>query len=291
MNKKPLYFSQKDRRWKDRPYQVEGERDTVGASGCGPSCAAMLISTITGKTFTPLDACRWSVEHGYKAKGQGTYYSYFTPQFAAFGIDCQMLNWSKTYGKPDHPNHELVEDKLRQGYYAIALMKKGLWTPTGHFVVLWWEDDKARILDPNSTRDDRTNGDLHRFRSEVMYYWIVDARAYNGTLPKPIPKPAKPAAKPEMEEKDMTQNEFEAMYDKMMQETQDNDSSSWSQEARDWAINAKLIAGGDPMPDGKPNYAWESLLTCERMMQILYAYARRQAELIADMAKQMMEGE
>ena len=30
----------------------------------------MLIETLTGKTFTPVDACAWSVEHGYKALNQ-----------------------------------------------------------------------------------------------------------------------------------------------------------------------------------------------------------------------------
>lgn len=53
----------------------------------------MLIETITGRTFTPADACEWSVAHGYKALHQGTYYSYFKPQFSAFGIACDLLDW------------------------------------------------------------------------------------------------------------------------------------------------------------------------------------------------------
>ena len=255
MNKRPVSYSQKDPRWRDHPYQVSGETDTIGASGCGPSCAAMLIETITGRTYTPEDACRWAVEHGYKAKGQGTYYSYFTPQFARFGIDCQMLNWAKTYGQPDHPNHRLVEEKLRQGYYAIALMKRGLWTPTGHFVVLWWQDDKARILDPNSTREDRVNGDLRRFRSEVQYYWLVDAREHN------------------KKEKLMTQEEFKAMFSRMREDWQDNDCGSWSQEAREWAIREKLLSGGEPGPDGRPNYMWKDMLTREQAVTLLYHFA------------------
>lgn len=136
----------------------------------------MLIETITGKTFTPEDACNWSMKHGYKALNQGTYYAYFTPQFAEFGIDCQMLNWINTYGKPEHENHEKVVEKLKEGYYAIALMNKGLWTSSGHFVVLWWQDDKVRINDPASTKDARVNGDIQTFRSQAKYYWLVDAR-------------------------------------------------------------------------------------------------------------------
>lgn len=179
MNKRPVSYLQTDPRWKNKPYRVKGESATIGGSGCGPTAAAMLIETITGKTFTPEDACNWSMAHGYKALNQGTYYAYFTPQFAEFGIDCQMLNWTNTYSRPDHANHEKVVEKLKEGYYAIALMNKGLWTSSGHFVVLWWQDDKVRINDPASTRDERVNGDIQTFRSQVKYYWLVDARAYN----------------------------------------------------------------------------------------------------------------
>ena len=179
MNKRPVSYLQTDPRWKNKPYRVKGENATIGGSGCGPTAAAMLIETITGKTFTPEDACNWSMAHGYKALNQGTYYAYFTPQFAEFGIDCQMLNWTNTYGKPDHANHEKVVEKLKEGYYAIALMNKGLWTSSGHFVVLWWQDDKVRINDPASTKDARVNGDIRTFRSQAKYYWLIDAREYN----------------------------------------------------------------------------------------------------------------
>lgn len=179
MNKRPVSYLQTDPRWKNKPYRVKGENATIGGSGCGPTAAAMLIETITGKTFTPEDACNWSMAHGYKALNQGTYYAYFTPQFAEFGIDCQMLNWTNTYGKPDHANHEKVVEKLKEGYYAIALMNKGLWTSSGHFVVLWWQDDKVRINDPASTKDARVNGDIRTFRNQAKYYWLIDAREYN----------------------------------------------------------------------------------------------------------------
>lgn len=75
MNRRPIAYLQTDPRWAALPYRVPGERATIGGSGCGPTAAAMLIETLTGKTFTPVDACAWSVEHGYKALNQGTYYS------------------------------------------------------------------------------------------------------------------------------------------------------------------------------------------------------------------------
>ena len=179
MNKRPVSYLQTDKRWKDKPYQVPGETATIGGSGCGPTAAAMLIETLTGKTFTPVDACRWSVEHGYKAKGQGTYYSYFAPQFEAFGIKCWQLSWTNVYHNPASKVHDQALEYLKQGYYLIALMKKGTWTSGGHFIVVWWADGKIRINDPASTRDSRVNGDINTFRNEAAYYWVVDARAYN----------------------------------------------------------------------------------------------------------------
>ena len=261
MNKRPVSYLQTDPRWKNKPYRVPGENSTIGDSGCGPTAAAMLIETITGKTYTPEDACAWSIAHGYKALRQGTYYAYFTPQFAEFGIDCQMLNWTNTYGKPDHPNHGKVVEKLKEGYYAIALMNKGLWTSSGHFVVLWWQDGKVRINDPASTRAARVNGDIRTFRSQAKYYWLIDARAHNRE-----------------EDDDMDQSKFNEMFKEAMRayrkELQDNDCGAWSEAARQWAIENGIIAGGGTGPDGQPNYMWADTLTREQAVMLLYRFAQ-----------------
>lgn len=179
MNKRPVSYLQADPRWAYKDYSAKGESTTIARSGCGPTCAAMLIETMTGKTFTPSDACTWALKRGYKAPNQGTYYSYFTPQFKAFGIDCQQLNWNNVYGKPTDPVHKKAFDLLKQGYYLIAVMGKGTWTSNGHYIVVWWEDGKVRINDPASTRSDRLNGDLSTFKKQVKYYWAIDAREYN----------------------------------------------------------------------------------------------------------------
>ena len=215
MNKKPVSYLQTDPRWKNKPYRVPGETATIGDSGCGPTAAAMLIETLTGKTYTPEDACAWSIAHGYKALKAGTYYSYFAPQFAEFGIKCWQLSWTNGYHNPKAKVHDQALEYLKQGYYLIALMKKGTWTGGGHFVVVWWADDKIRINDPASTKDKRLNGDPATFRNEAAYYWVVDAREYNnGTIGQ--------------EDEDMDQEKFNKMFATAMQqyrqELRDNDS-------------------------------------------------------------------
>lgn len=250
MNKKPVSYMQTDPRWKNHPYRVTGENSTVGGSGCGPSCAAMLIETLTGKTFTPLDACKWSMRHGYKALGQGTFYGYFEPQFAAFGLDCKMLNWTNTYGKPGHPNHEAVVQKLKEGYYAIACMGKGLWTNSGHFVVLWWQDGKVRINDPASTKASRLNGEIDVFRSQVKYYWLIDARKHNKNG----------------ERKDDFDMDIKEAQAKMTDCNGTGDKpSGWAKEATQWAKENGVFGG-----DGEGNFGWQQPITREAVAQICY---------------------
>ena len=179
MNKQPVSYLQTDKRWKSLPYRVKGETATIGGSGCGPTAAALAIETLTGQTFTPVDACKWSVDHGYKALNAGTYYSYFVPQFKAFGVDCKQLLGSSLHNKPGHPIHDQVRRYLEEGYYVIALMGPGTWTSGGHYILLWAWDDKVRINDPASTKDKRLNGDPETFKREVKQYWLIDARDYN----------------------------------------------------------------------------------------------------------------
>lgn len=197
MNKQPVSYLQTDPRWKNISYSAksgESKPRTIGSSGCGPTCAAMLIETITGKKFTPADACAWSLKHGYKAPNQGTYYAYFAPQFKEHGITCEQLNWKNVYGKPSDPVHAKAFDLLKKGYYLIAVMGPGTWTSSGHFVVVWWESGKVRINDPNSTISYRVNGDLATFKKQVKYYWAIDARKFNedgkAVAETPAKKPA-----------------------------------------------------------------------------------------------------
>lgn len=187
----------------------------------------MLIQTLTGKTFTPLDACNWSMEHGYKALNQGTYYSYFKPQFAAFGIACEQMSWVSTYGKPAHSNHQKMLELLKQGYYIIALMGKGLWTSSGHFVVVWWTDNKIHINDPASTKPERLSGDPYTFFSQAKYYWWVDARSYN-----------------KEEDEEMTQEQFDTMMENYLARKAKEPASDWAEE-----LLAEAVAQG--ITDGK----------------------------------------
>lgn len=238
MNKKPVYYMQTDPRWKNKPYRVTGENSTIGGSGCGPSCAAMLIETLTGKTFTPEDACNWSMAHGYKALNQGTYYAYFVPQFKEFGISCQMINSANIYGGINGAAsvHAKAFDLLKHGYYLIACMGPGNWTSSGHFVVVWWEDEKVRINDPASKKDTRLNGNIVQFKSQVKYYWAIDARKYNNATNE---------ENKSEEEDDMTEKEVRAIVEEILLAKNKAGSDSLSDEWEE-AKKAGITDGSRP---------------------------------------------
>lgn len=175
---KPILYMQTDPKWKNLDYSTKGEKTTIGESGCGPTCMAMVISTFTGKTVTPIDTCKWSKEHGYKAVNQGTYYSYFAPQGKAYGIDVKQLNGVNLYKRNNavaKKCHDEALAEIKKGNLVIACMGKGRWTRSGHFV-LWYgiEGGNALINDPYNTNPNCLKANITVFQSEVKYYFVVD---------------------------------------------------------------------------------------------------------------------
>lgn len=178
LNKRPVSYLQTDARWKSTRLKCVGGTMSIGGGGCGPTSAAMLIETLTGKTCLPTETFKWACDNGYVYAEQGTNYGCFKPLFKAYGLDCDILTWTQCMNA-NSPIKQQVINKLKEGYYFIALMKPGLWTSGGHYVVVWWADDKVRINDPASTRTERLNGDHTAFWSTAKYFWWVDARKHN----------------------------------------------------------------------------------------------------------------
>ena len=70
----------------------------------------------------------------------------------------------------------------------------------------------------------------------------------------------------------MTIDDFKKMYKLMTNEWNDNDSASYSAEAREWAINNGIISGVGSLADGKTNYAWEAGMTREQFVTMLHRF-------------------
>ncbi len=192
MNRQPVSYLQTDPRWRDRPYAAPGEKTTIGGSGCGPTAMAMVLATWADPGVTPETECAWALAHGYKARGQGTYYSYFVPAARRYGLDCRQLNSVSLYGNSGAPVHDEAKEALERGDLVIACMGPGAWTGSGHYVLVWGTGGgTVYINDPASTSPARTAGRYGTFREQVKYYWTVKA--------------------PEGKETDMTEEQIRAL--------------------------------------------------------------------------------
>ena len=191
MNKRPVSYFQTDPKWKNADYSAKGEKTTIGASGCGPTAMSMVLATWADKNVTPKTECAWALAHGYKAPHQGTYYGYFVPAAKRYGLQCWQVNTANIYGNTKSSHHETARKAIENGRLVIACKGKGLWTSSGHYVLVWgFDGDRVLINDPASTRAERVRGDWSLFRKQVKYYWVIEA-------PKTIKK----------EEPDMTEEQ------------------------------------------------------------------------------------
>ena len=232
----PVSYLQTDPRWGSLDYSAPGEKTTIAASGCGPTAMAMVLATWADPAVTPQTECAWALANGYKAPRQGTYYGYFEPAGARYGLRVTRLNWSSLYGKANSAYHAQVGDALDRGDLVIACMGKGLWTSSGHYVLVWKaEGDVVYINDPASTRSARTRGDWNLFRQQVKYYWVIES----------------PQGKEETMEgyeivNALTDQEAYALLRKAQRYAQTLPQADWSKTEGWWekAVEGKILSGG-----------------------------------------------
>ena len=173
----PVDYLQTDSRWASNKYATTGETSTIKSAGCGITCAAMVIASLADPSVTPADTAKWSMSHGYKAYHQGTYYSYFKPQMAEYGIACTQMNSSTVYHGANSAKsiNEKAAQSVKNGNWVIVCMGKGDWTSSGHFI-LWYGIDSegyALINDPNSTKAARRRAAVSKLQYQAKFYFEV----------------------------------------------------------------------------------------------------------------------
>lgn len=174
--KKPVSYLQTDARWAYNDYSVAGkEKTNIYVSGCAPTCAAMVIASLADRNVTPATCAKWSVEHGHKAVGAGTYNTFFVPMLAAYGIKATYLG-EYCYHNLNHQNHAKVKNALKSGKWVIANAGPGNWTSGGHFILAYGIDDSNNVYinDPASTKEVRLKNSFDTFAYQMKYYWIVE---------------------------------------------------------------------------------------------------------------------
>lgn len=133
-----VYYSQIDSRWKNLPYTATGNKSqTIGSSGCGPTSAAMVVSTIKGVVY-PNEIANLYVKNGFRSANNGTYMSAFEWTANKYGIE-----FNRVYSVDN------MVSLLRNNYMVIVSCSDGLFTTGGHIIVVYGIDgDTLKIFDP-----------------------------------------------------------------------------------------------------------------------------------------------
>ena len=142
------YYSQIDPRWKNKLYTSTGNTSqTMGSSACGPTCSAMVVSSIKG-TILPTEMADLYVQYGFRSANNGTYWSAFR-----WTADVFDIGYKEIYKLND------VCDLLEENYMVISACGNGLFTTGGHFILIYgYEDtngdgqcdsgDRLKVYDP-----------------------------------------------------------------------------------------------------------------------------------------------
>ena len=165
------YYSQIDKRWKNKMYSSVGNTaQTIGTSGCGPTAAAMVVSSIKGN-ITPDQMADLYMKYGYRSANQGTYWSAFK-----WTADVFDIGYSEYYKLDD------AIAKLKDNHYIIASCNQGLFTYGGHFVVLvGLEGNYIKIYDSylyNGKYDVASRRGKAIVKGNTTYVSLQDFRQY-----------------------------------------------------------------------------------------------------------------
>ena len=163
-----IYFNQLDERYANQPYGT----DHIGGYGCGPTSMAIVVSSLTSETVDPVQMARWAYEHGYWCSKSGSYHTLIPGAAQAWGLSVEGCTASEP---------QRILDALADGKLVVALMTKGHFTKSGHFIVLRGvQDEKILVADPASYRRSQKAWDLSIILNEASRragaggpFWII----------------------------------------------------------------------------------------------------------------------
>ena len=151
-----VYYNQTDARWGNESY---GKTSTIGRAGCGPTALAIAVASLINNKVTPYDVAQWSVANGGMCEGSGSYHSLIPNGGRHYGLSVTSIG---------RDGKKLVE-ALQEGKLVIAIMSKGHFTNSGHFIVLRGvtEEGKLLVADPASVKRSNKEWDLRIITSEA----------------------------------------------------------------------------------------------------------------------------
>lgn len=149
-----------DNRW---GYLGYGD-DTIGLSGCAPTCLSMVVIGLTGDTSATPDAVsKFAQKNGYYADGIGTKWSLMTEGCLEYNITSEELKLSKAG----------ILSSLESGHPIICSMGAGDFTSAGHFIVLAGvKNGKIQVNDPNNRQRSEQLWDYETLAYQIKNMWV-----------------------------------------------------------------------------------------------------------------------
>lgn len=153
------YYNQADPLWADYMY---GGSDSIRGYACGPTALAMIVSSFTEQTLTPLEMAQWADSMNYRVPGSGSRHSLIMEGAAAFGLHAEPL---QTY------TVDSVKSSLNSGHILVALMGPGHFTDSGHFIIItnYWANDQVTVADPASAENTLVPWDISLILNELHF--------------------------------------------------------------------------------------------------------------------------
>ena len=163
-----VYFNQMDERYAGKPYGT----DHVGSYGCGPSAMAIVVSSLTDEIVDPAKMADWAYKNGFWCKGSGSYHALVPGAAKAWGLPVSGCSASEP---------QRIIDALSEGKLVVAIMAKGHFTSSGHFIVLRGvQDGKIMVADSGSYKRSNQLWDLSIILNEASRraaaggpFWII----------------------------------------------------------------------------------------------------------------------
>lgn len=148
-----------DSRWGYVPYG----KTNIGISGCGPTCMAMVIFSLTrDATATPDALASYSMKNGYYSQGAGTSWLFMTDAAKAYGLNAKELGLDE----------ESMKNYLDSGRPIICAMRPGDFTTMGHFIMIYgYDKDGFLINDPNSRERSSRHWDFDTLHYQIKNLW------------------------------------------------------------------------------------------------------------------------
>lgn len=150
--------------WDERWGYTEYAGELMGISGCGPTTLSMVcLYLLDDPTLTPKYIAEFAEERGYGVKGNGSSWTLISKGGKELGLDVTEI--------PLDENR--IIRNLNAGNPIIIVVGPGLFTTTGHFLVITgYEDGYVTVNDPNSPTKTAQRWLLTDVMKDIKNLWV-----------------------------------------------------------------------------------------------------------------------